>query len=193
VIDAGAPWFSQRERARVERMLRSFQTWLRGSRTELTQVAVEQKLDVEPERRAGGPGIKLTGRVDRLERDAQGRPVIVDIKTGKTAASAADAEEHPQLAVYQLAAALGAFAELGLDTEPGGARLLYLASSKTGATERVQPALDNEAVQTWLDVVHSAAAACVGPAYTATENSDCDRCPAKVTCPVHDSGRQVPG
>ncbi len=54
----------------------------------------------------GGPGrgggaaraarrVRLRGRVDRLERDDQGRPVVVDVKTGKTATSAKATAEHP--------------------------------------------------------------------------------------------------
>ena len=56
--------------------------------------------------------------------------MVVDVKTGRQPVTEADAREHPQLAVYQLAAAYGAFVELGLDTEPGGARLLYVVQGQ---------------------------------------------------------------
>ncbi|MCI2417766.1 ATP-dependent helicase [Saccharopolyspora sp. K220] len=189
-VDAGAPWFSRKERKRVEQMLDAFLTWLVQSRAELTQIGVEKDLDITVPGRADGPSLRLRGRVDRLEADAAGRPVVVDVKTGKTPVSKGDAEEHPQLAVYQLAAALGAF---GGDDEPGGARLLYVAKSdrKGAATERNQQALDADRIRVWLDVVHTAAAASLGPAYVATENSDCPRCPARTCCPVHPAGRQV--
>jgi superfamily I DNA/RNA helicase/RecB family exonuclease len=192
-VDAGAPWFSRRERLRVQRMLQAFVTWLATSRAELTQVAVEQNMDVQPEPRPGGPWLRVRGRVDRLDVDAQGRPVVVDIKTGKVAPTKKEAQEHPQLAVYQLAVSMGAFGELEVGAEPGGARLLYVAkeNKRTGATELVQEPLDKEALQGWLDVVRDAAEACIGPSYTATENSDCSRCPARTTCPLHDEGRQV--
>ena len=95
----------------------------------------------------------MRGRVDRLEIDTHGRPVIVDVKTGKTPISHADAQEHPQLAVYQLATALGAFAETlaGPDrtaarSAPGGARLVYLSragrrgeGARAGAPRRRGP------------------------------------------------------
>jgi superfamily I DNA/RNA helicase/RecB family exonuclease len=194
-VDAGAPWFSRRERARVERMVAAFRSWLVSSRAELTQVAVEHALDVQPERRPGGPWLRVRGRVDRLETDAQGRPVVVDIKTSKAnLPSRQSAETHPQLATYQLAAALGAFAELGVaGGAPGGARLLYLAPEhrQGEAAERVQPPLSEEAVGEWLEVVRDAAQACVGPSYRATENAECPRCPARSSCPLHDAGRQV--
>jgi superfamily I DNA/RNA helicase/RecB family exonuclease len=193
MVDAGAPWFSRRERARVARMVDAFRAWLSLSRNELSQVAVEESVDVRPGRVEGGPWLRVRGRVDRLETDAEGRAVVVDLKTGKNPPTKADAAEHPQLAVYQVAAALGAFGELGLRTEPGGARLVYLAkeNKKTGATELVQPPLDEPGVAKWLDVVGEAAATCVGPEYTASENSDCPRCPARTSCPLHDDGRQV--
>lgn len=191
-VDAGAPWFSRRERARVHAMMETFLTWLRTSRTELTQVAVEH--DVSVTLPGDSPKIRVRGRVDRLERDADGRPVIVDIKSGKVPISEADAKEHPQLAVYQLAAAYGAFARLGLTEDPGGARLLYISKRhrSTGAAERTQAPLDEDTTRVWLDVVHAAAAASTGPTFTAKENADCDRCPARTSCPLHSSGRQVP-
>jgi superfamily I DNA/RNA helicase/RecB family exonuclease len=192
-VDAGAPWFSRRERQRVQRMLDTFMAWFDRSRGELTQVAVERDLSVKVPARASGPWFQVRGRVDRLEVDEQGRPVVVDIKTGKTPVSKDDAEQHPQLAVYQLATQLGAFEELGLSQDPGGARLLYVSKEdkKTGAAERIQAPLDAESAQTWLATVQEAAASCVGPEYTATESPECPRCPARTCCPLRESGRQV--
>ncbi|WP_460398112.1 ATP-dependent helicase [Actinophytocola sediminis] len=190
-VDAGAPWFSRRERARLHAMMDTFMGWLRASRDELKQVAVEQGFGVDlPETE---PPVRIKGRIDRLEVDADGRAVIVDVKTGRTPVSADDAREHPQLAVYQLAAAYGAFTELGLDREPGGARLLYVskANRKTHATERRQDPVDDAGVKHWTGVVAEAAAASVGPDYTASQNPDCARCPVRFTCPVNPSGRQV--
>lgn len=193
-VDAGAPWFSRKERKRVEGMLEAFLTWLDSSRGELTQLGVERDLDLKiPARDEDGPWLRLRGRVDRLESDAQGRPVVIDVKTAKTPVTKDEAQQHPQLAVYQLAAALGAFGgEEG--GEPGGARLLYVAKPEArsgAAVERDQPRLDEERVRVWLDVVHDAAASSTGPSFLAQQNSDCSRCPARTSCPVHSSGRQV--
>lgn len=192
-VDAGAPWFSRRERRRVEQMVQNFLAWLHGSRGELTQLGVEEELEVQVPTEEGTAKIRLRGRVDRLETDGQGRPVIVDIKTSKVPVSAADAEAHPQLATYQLALSLGAFAEAGV--EPGGAKLVYVAKShnKTGATQRQQPALDAETRTRWLELVRAAAGATAGPGFQASENPDCDRCPARGACPLRPEGRQVTG
>jgi superfamily I DNA/RNA helicase/RecB family exonuclease len=193
-VDAGAPWYSRRERQRVHAMLDTFLAWLTGSRSHLTQVAIEHDvvIDLPPEDEDSGP-IRLRGRVDRLESDADKRPVIVDIKSGKSPVTQADAAQHPQLAVYQLAAAYGAFVQLGLDTEPGGARLVFVAKKdrRTGAAERVQDPVTGDAVDEWLSVVRKAAADSIGPGYDARENPDCPRCPARTTCPLHSAGRQV--
>lgn len=190
-VDAGAPWFSRRERARVHAMLDTFLGWLSATRGELTQVAVERDFTVDlPETE---PPVRVRGRVDRLEADQEGRPVVVDVKTGRQPVTEADAREHPQLAVYQLAAAYGAFVELGLHAEPGGARLLYVskANRKKAATERNQEPVGEDGVKHWTGVVADAAAASTGPEYLARQNPDCPRCPVRVSCPMHASGRQV--
>lgn len=194
-VDAGAPWFSRRERSRVEQMLRNFVTWLESSRKELIEAGVEQDIEVELPAGDGDTDeirVLLRGRVDRVEMDKDGRPVIVDIKTGKVPISAADAEQHPQLAAYQLAVLLGAI-EGG--SKPGGARLVYVAKSnnKTGSTQREQAPLDEDGGKQWLELVRSAAASAAGPRYQANENVDCDRCPAKGCCPLRPEGRQVTG
>jgi superfamily I DNA/RNA helicase/RecB family exonuclease len=193
-VDAGAPWFSRRERARLERMIELFRQWLEASRDELTELAVEYGVSVKPPTPevGGGPEVVVRGRVDRVEVDKEGRPVIVDIKTGKNAVTKEAAAEHPQLAVYQLAAALGAFSALGARDEPGGAHLLYVGKEAYGkATERSQQPLDADGLRAWLGAVQQAAQACAGPEYTARQNADCDRCPVRTACPNHESGRQV--
>ncbi|MDN5858701.1 MAG: ATP-dependent helicase [Pseudonocardia sp.] len=194
-LDAGAPWYSRRELARVRRMLAAFDGWVRSSRAEgLRLLAVEHPVHVElvPEI---GPRLRLRGRVDRLEVDPSGRPVVVDVKTGKVAVSKQAAAEHPQLAVYQLAAALGAFREL-LDSAgpPGGARLVYLADQKAGgaAKEPVQPPLEPDDLARWQQIVLRCGAETSGQQFIARVGPDCDRCPVRASCPVNESGRAVP-
>jgi RecB family exonuclease len=128
--------------------------------------------------------------------------VIVDVKTGKTPISAAKAAEHPQLAVYQLAVALGAFAERlaappasegsAAATVPGGARLVYLQRDGQKAKERAQTPLDEDGVEHWREQVAAAARMTEGPVFVGQENDACPRCPVRTACPVHSSGRQVP-
>src|SRR5699024_5858615 len=51
--------------------------------------------------------------------------IAVDVKTAATAVSKATAQDHPQLALYQLAVGSGAV-EPAADRGPGGGLLLYL-------------------------------------------------------------------
>ncbi len=194
-VDAGAPWFDRRELDRVRGMLAAFRRWFADSRTGLTQVAVEHDMELALPAGPEGPALLLRGRVDRLEADAEGRPVIVDVKTGKSATSAADAAVHPQLAVYQLAAALGAFGEVLSSREPGGGRLLFLAHRGAGdkAAERTQPGLGPDELAGWRRELHACAEATRAAGFRARENPDCGRCPVRTSCPVSDDGRAVPG
>ena len=65
-----------------------------------------------------------------MERDGAGRLLIVDIKTGKTPVSKDDAQQHAQLAMYQLAVAEGLLPTDPTVTEPGGARLVYIGQDR---------------------------------------------------------------
>ncbi|WP_433673452.1 ATP-dependent helicase [Nocardia sp. CA-136227] len=186
----GENWHSRAELRRTETMVDTFLAWLRNTRDELTAIGVEVPVDcVLPARGPGEVPVRITGRVDRVERDALGRFVIVDVKTGKTPISKQAAEEHAQLATYQVAAAEGALGE----GEPGGARLVYVAkpSAKEGATQRTQPPLDAAGVDSWRDIVHHAADASKGPSYLAMRNDGCRHCKVAGSCPVQDRGRQV--
>ncbi|WP_433665473.1 ATP-dependent helicase [Nocardia sp. CA-128927] len=273
-VDPGSGWHSRQELRRTETMLETFMAWVRNTRGELTQAGVEVPVDcVLPPRTEDERPVRIRGRVDRLERDALGRFVIVDVKTGKSPVTKQAAVDHAQLATYQVAAAMGALdaateeagesgsadgesdaaaddsgavqgeldtatgdsdavadkltaGESGADEdepssdadeprpdadgpsageqrsaagqsgplgEPGGARLVYVAkpSSKEGATQRMQPPLDPEALDKWRNTIHDAAAATQGPSYLAMRNDGCRHCPVAGSCPVQDTGRQV--
>ena len=198
-LDLGAPWFGRRELARVRAMLAAFDGWVHRSRADgLRLVAVEHAVQLDlpdPHDVVGNrPVLRLRGRVDRLEVDAAGRPVVVDVKTGRTAATARAAAEHAQLAVYQLAAALGAFTELvGAARDPGGARLVYLADRSASGEAKVpeQPPLDAAEVERWRQLVRACAEETAGARFHARIGPDCDRCPVRASCPVNESGRSV--
>ncbi|MBO0853950.1 MAG: ATP-dependent helicase, partial [Nocardia sp.] len=82
--DGPHSWHSRLELRRTEAMVDTFLTWLRTTRAELTEVGVEVQVDcVLPPANPGEVPVRITGRVDRVERDALGRFVIVDVKTGK--------------------------------------------------------------------------------------------------------------
>ncbi|RZK75004.1 MAG: PD-(D/E)XK nuclease family protein, partial [Rhodococcus sp. (in: high G+C Gram-positive bacteria)] len=192
-IDLGSQWYSRRELDRTRDMLATFTAWLGNTRSELTEVGIEVAVDgvLEP-LEEGSPTIRLRGRIDRLERDAEGRPVIVDVKTARSPVTKDDAQQHAQLAAYQVAAATGAI-DGEPASKPGGARLVFVAKphKKEGATQRVQAPLSDEDLETWLAVIHAAAAATKGPEFLARVNDGCRHCPVRTSCPAHDEGRQV--
>lgn len=194
-VSSPAQWYSARELERAEGMLTNFRDWLRFSRADLSEAGVEVEVDATLPTGVDDHGnallpVRLVGRIDRLETDSQGRPVVVDVKTGKTPIRAVDAEVHPQLATYQLALKLGGAGEA---TEPGGGRLVYVASAnkKTGAAERIQPPLSSEQVDEWISVVREAAQASIGPVFTATPNSGCAHCGLVQACPAQLRGKAV--
>jgi superfamily I DNA/RNA helicase/RecB family exonuclease len=183
-LDFGSSWYSAKQRAQAEVMVRKFLDWQRRNPREL--IAVEQQLEAEI------GGITITGRVDRLERDEDGAAIVVDLKTG-TRPSDGDLDRNPQLGVYQLAVLLGAFEELGL-TEPGGAELVHVGKAALSASVRVQAqgALRDDPDPHWArKLVETVAEGMAGPVFTATANPGCRVCPVASCCPVDERGGQV--
>lgn len=181
-----AEWHSANELARHRAMIEAFLEWRAQTRSALTEVGVEVEVDGALAASGDQGEVRLRGRVDRLERDAAGRLVIVDIKTGKTPVSKDDAQQHAQLAMYQLAVAEG-MVEAG--AEPGGARLVYLGKSgASGVTEREQDPLTPAARDEWRRLVRRAAEATAGPRFVARRNDGCSHCPLRPSCPAHADG-----
>jgi RecB family exonuclease len=171
-------------------MIHAFVEWRSHTRGELTEVGVEVDVDgiLGTPRRDGGE-VRLRGRVDRLERDAADRLVIVDIKTGKTPVSKDDAQQHAQLAMYQLAVAEGMLPAGSPGMEPGGARLVYLGKTgAAGATEREQDPLTPAVRDEWRHLVRQAADATAGPQFIARRNDGCAHCPIRPYCPAWVNG-----
>jgi superfamily I DNA/RNA helicase/RecB family exonuclease len=186
-LDFGSVWYGTRQRALAERMVRKFLDWHAANPREL--LAAEEALRVQVGQ------VEITGRVDRLERDDQGRGVIVDLKTGASAPHEEDLDRHPQLGVYQLAVLLGAFERLGV-TEPGGAELVQVGKAGLTARAKVQRqrALADDQDPGWArNLVDAVAEGMAGPVYRARVNPGCRTCPVASCCPVHPDGGEVGG
>ncbi|MDG4664339.1 ATP-dependent DNA helicase [Mycobacterium sp. 236(2023)] len=181
-----AQWHSDNELGRHLEMLATFLRWRTDTRTELTEIGTEIDVDGEiDDVDDDGPAVRVRGRLDRLERDSEGRLVVVDLKTGKSPVTKGDAQTHAQLAMYQLAVAAGLLAE---GDEPGGGRLVYLGKTTGGgATERHQDALTEEGRAEWRSQVQRAAAATQGPEFVARVNDGCAHCPVRAMCPAQDT------
>lgn len=185
----GDAWHTRREYERTRTMLTRFADYRRLAADEGWALAdverdVRLTLDLPPGEGAGrGPATaEITGRADRVEtRDGAVR--IVDLKTGKGAGSAESVRTHPQLGLYQVAVAEGAFPE---GTRPGGGELVVLGSTnarlKTVSQEPLPPGED-----TWAHaLVREAAVRASGARFPATPGSECRTCPVRSSCPVED-------
>jgi len=184
-LDFGSAWYSEKQREQARQMVAKFLAWHRENPREL--VAFEERV------RAQVGAVEITGRVDRLERDGDGRAVVVDLKTSSSPVPTADLDRHPQLGVYQLAVLLGAFERLGL-TEPGGAELVQVGKASLAAQVRVQPqhSLLDDPDPGWAqDLVETVAAGMAGPLFQARVNPGCRNCPVATCCPAHPTGEQV--
>ncbi|WP_328808035.1 ATP-dependent helicase [Nonomuraea antri] len=185
-LDFGGVWYNRKQRQVAEQMIGKFLRWHEENPRDL--VATEESFVAMV-----SEGVQIKGRVDRVERDAEERAVIIDLKTGGSKPKAGDLDRHPQLGVYQLAALLGAFARHGM-TEPGGAALVQLgkAGGKNEALEQKQGALGDDQNPGWArDLVDTVAIGMSGPVFQAKVNDGCRTCAARASCPVNDNGGQV--
>jgi RecB family exonuclease len=182
-LDLGPGWSDQRQRASAQDMLDRFLRWHATEGREL--IAAEVDFDVTVGR------TRLRGQVDRLERDGDGRLVVVDIKTGKTAVR--NTEEHGQLAAYQVAVAAGAFSDHG--AVPGGAALLQVGTGAKAKEQHQEPLpVDVPLGETWAgELIAQVGDGMGGATFEVRTGSHCSRCPARRSCPLQEPGRQVTG
>lgn len=176
-------WISDRERAEAEKALRRFVAWHNGrpGRTvEGTEVPFRVLLPDEE-----SPAVELSGRMDRVETDADGNVHVVDLKTGRRAPTGPALSRHVQLAVYQKA----------VGDRSGGAELVQLRLDDNGGFPKVQPQAPlerDENGRTWLDEAIDEAEQLVRKEdFTARRNDGCDRCAVRSMCPIQPEGQEV--
>jgi RecB family exonuclease len=184
-----AGWVGDRERARAQRMVGKLAEYAALARREGRQLlAVEHDIAV----RLGG--LTVRGQVDRLELDADGRIVVVDLKTGKSAPTAREVERNAQLGVYQVAVREGGAADVapGGEARTGGAQLVQLGTETRKAGVQRQPPLDADPEPDWAHTLLLTVAAGMGAeAFEARSGPHCRMCAVKRSCPLQVEGRQV--
>lgn len=141
----------------------------------------DYRSELSPE--AAARRVQVSGRLDWLSVDEDGRVVVVDFKTTAQPKSKAAVQDNPQLATYQVAVA-----ENPDLPPPGGGRLVYL---KKGAAVREQDPLTVEQRAVWIGAIRFAADRLVNAEQVATANSYCDICSVRSSCPLQPDGRQV--
>jgi superfamily I DNA/RNA helicase/RecB family exonuclease len=118
----------------------------------------------------------LSGTVDRVEQQADGKAVIVDLKTGKGDPTSDDGvAAHPQLGAYQLAFHDGAIDGIPAGTELAGARLVIVSSGTVKQNYRnpTQNAFAPEELQAFRDRVVADAAGMGGAVFLAEIADHC--------------------
>ncbi|WP_163542711.1 UrvD/REP family ATP-dependent DNA helicase [Occultella kanbiaonis] len=180
-LDLGDGWMGRRDRSRAEEMIRKLAGY---------QAAHPGRVETEVEFGADLGRVALRGRVDRVEYTGAGVR-IVDLKTGSTAISAADAGRNPQLGSYQVAAEQGAFDGEGA----AGAALLYVGTSaKSGAVTRDQTPLHDDPEPGWAtEMLTAAAETMAGAGFTAQPGPLCRTCVVRTSCPAQPEGSRVTG
>lgn len=149
-------------------------------------VAVEQPVTVDMD--FDEVSVRLNGVIDRVERDGQGRPYVVDLKTGSTEVSGERLKRLPQLGVYQAMVKAGALTELIDRTDPAGAALVQLG--KTRSRVQIQPQDPLDEGVTWAEEdIRDAARWVQGPEFYAVHQDD--SCSLQALCPLCKEGQQI--
>jgi ATP-dependent exoDNAse (exonuclease V) beta subunit len=186
VVDQNVGWYKSAQLESASEMLRRFFTWNQANDRVL--LAVEKNFMIQVGRAV------IRGQVDRLEASADGTTLhIVDLKTGKSAATKIETLDHRQLKAYQLAVVMDGFdlpdsERITEITNTGGAELLFLAKDTQKVTAQVQPPIIREEVEADISAIAEGMAAAT---FTARANKRCSTCPVAALCPLQSAGRSV--
>ncbi|KQB84116.1 ATP-dependent DNA helicase [Corynebacterium oculi] len=179
-------WRREQDAAEWARVLDRTRSWIeaRGK-----AVGVEMEITVPI-----GNEVAITGRLDRLDKDAAGDHYIVDFKTGTSVPTQQEAQENMQLRAYQLALSRGEIrgeAVVAGENHPrlGGAVLVYPASTAQKISSRQQAALTPEEQEEVAALLPALAEELRGPHLLAQVNATCDTCALRAVCPVQPEGK----
>lgn len=182
LIDGNKGWVRDYQFKLALEKLEKFYKWHSENKSNRTLFAVEAEFE-----KVIGRAL-FNGSVDRVEVDEVGRVYIVDLKTGAPDITKKKADDHKQLAGYQLAVYEQAFSGESPGIESAGAELLFLGTDTKSASAKPQPVKDHETIK--AEVV-AAADAMSANEFTATVNDRCRMCAVKGLCPIQPQGRTV--
>ncbi len=193
-LDFRTPWSKQREHDRVRLALERFVEWHEQNPRRVLDLEAGFSTVVDL---GEGGEVRLTGYADRLEVDAEGRVVVVDLKTGKSKPSEKSMATHVQLALYQYAVDHGAL-EPDDPTRPwtaGGAELVQLGlpdGAETATVQRQPRHADDGPERRELEERLSRAARLVREeTFPAVAGQHCRDCTFLALCPTKSSGAVV--
>jgi superfamily I DNA/RNA helicase/RecB family exonuclease len=177
-----ARWQAVRDHGEARKALERFLAWHALNDRECADAEVNFEVAV-------GDDVVVRGRADRIELDANGALVVVDLKTSRNPPSDERVKADAQLGVYQLVTRHGAFKEWS--TTPGGAELIQLRKSVRGSVkvQRQGPLADGDE---WVDdLVEGIAGGIRTETFPARANEGCGYCRFRTSCPARDEGAQV--
>lgn len=196
-LEFRTPWSRAREHERVRVALERFLGWHHANHR--TLLATEERFDTVLE--LDGESVQLTGYADRLELDADGRIVVVDLKTSRRKPTDVSVRSHAQLSLYQLAVDRGAVDRLaGLVPEPGepllagGAELVQLGLLDAGpaAVQRQAEQFDDGPERTVLrEQLERTASLVRAESFPAVAGQHCRDCSFVPICPARSAGSVV--
>ena len=184
-----APWQEEGERREARAAIQRFLTYHLSSTRELDGIEQELRSEIE----VPGPDgrvhvVRLRGFMDRIERDADGSLVPIDLKNMRRPTEAKELPSHAQLGIYQVL-----IRESG--AKPGGAALIQLRVSPKG--EPTAPVVQEQEPlpaerPTWIDLDLGRGAGIIrDEAFDARTNKRCRYCAYRTSCPTQAAGEQV--
>jgi superfamily I DNA/RNA helicase len=184
------PWSAAREHDRIEIALTRFLDWHADNPRKL--VGTEERFETVVELDSG-ERVRLFGYADRLELDADGRIVVVDLKTAKAAPSGPAVQRHVQLGVYQYAVDHGAADEVASSpgVGSGGAELVQLGlpDGDAAVVQQQPPFPDDGPERIGLRQQLEGAAALVrAETFPAIAGDHCRDCDFRPICPIQGAG-----
>jgi RecB family exonuclease len=138
----------------------------------------------------GREEIELSGILDRVEIDTDGRLVAIDFKNVATQPTKAEIAENGQLGIYQLLLRDQQNPDLNWDAQnhdeiPVGAALVQLKVDTSKPKIQPQEAIDFSQSPTWIEVKLGEAAEIIRTeSFTPKVNPSCRYCSYKSVCPT---------
>ena len=184
------PWSAAREHDRIEVALTRFLAWHASDARTLvgTEARFETVVPLD-----SGERVALFGYADRLEVDADGQVVVVDLKTARNAPTGPAVARHVQLGLYQYAVDHGAVDMLVPEgvARSGGAELVQLGlPDGDDAVVQRQPRFDDdgpERVALRQQLVR-ASALVRDENFPAVAGDHCRDCEFRPICPIQGAG-----
>jgi superfamily I DNA/RNA helicase/RecB family exonuclease len=167
-----SPWIGEQYKRTTRRLAEGVAEYLADfERDGKTLVSAEPTFVLEVDR------ARVSGKIDRVERSADGSVVIVDLKTGTPMTRADDIAVNAQLSAYQLAYAEGKlddFLEEFGGHKPGGAKLLYVKRGLRNKLYRegVQAPLEEEGLEAFRTRIRQAAIGMAAISYLGPKDLD---------------------